>query len=162
MTIKEETKKKRRATYLVCVNDAEYSHVALQFAVKMAQKRAGKLMVLHVTEAAAFQGFGIVADKMRAEQKKEAKKLLRDMTKELDVETQLLHREGVIEEEIVATVEENHDVDMLIVGAAAETSTRSKTLQPLVAQLGNKIMVPMLIVPGNLTEDQMDLLTDRA
>ena len=156
---KNHVGKEQYPCYLVCVNNADYSGVALQFACKMAQKRHGRIKVLHVTEAAAFKGFGAVADKMRAEQKREAKKLLKELTKDTDVATELLHREGLIEEEIITVVEEDEGIDMLILGAAAETSTRSKTIQPLVAQLGSKIMVPMLIIPGNLTEQQMDLLT---
>jgi nucleotide-binding universal stress UspA family protein len=147
------------ATYLICVNGEEYSKVALKFACMMAKKRKAKLILLHVTEPVDYQGFGAIDNKIKAEAEKNAKKLLTNLTKEIDMDVVLLHKEGFIGEEIIKVAEENHYIDLLIVGAAAETGTKSKTLHPLVSSIGTKIMVPMVIVPGNLTDQQIELLT---
>ncbi len=148
----------KKATYLVCVSDTDYSKIALDFANKLAGRKNGKIIALHITEPVNYQSFGAIANKMQEEQTKEAEKLLEELTKEIDVEFICMHKEGFIGEEIIKIVEEHHDIDMLILGSAAESSARSKTLQPIVAQLGVKIMVPVLIIPGNLTQQQMDLL----
>ncbi len=149
----------KHATYLLCVNDAEYSKVALKFAGRMAKRKKARIIMLHVTEPTDFQSFGAIANKIKAETEKSAHKLLNNLTKEIDTEVILMHKEGFIGEEIVKVAEENHDIDLLIVGAAAETGSKSKTLQPLVANIGSKIMIPMIIIPGNLTDQQIDLLT---
>ena len=149
---------RKRPIYLVCVSNSDYSKVALEFASQVALKKEGQLVVLHVTEPIDFKSFGSVANKMQEERKKEANKLLRDLTRSIKVEKTLLHREGFIDEEIIKVVEENSDISMLIVGAAAETSPKSKTLHPLVSQVGHKLPIPMLIVPGNLAWQQIEIL----
>lgn len=154
-TIPADTQK---PTYLVCISDTDYSRTALQFAEKIAQRTHGKLIVLHVTEPLDYKSFGLVADKMQVERKKEARKLLHDVTETIGVEKTLMVREGFIEDEIVKVVGKNDHIHMVILGAAAHTSAKNKILQPLVAQLGHKIMVPMLIIPGNITPQQIELL----
>tara|TARA_B100001564_G_scaffold340530_1_gene334293 strand:- start:390 stop:875 length:486 start_codon:yes stop_codon:yes gene_type:complete len=158
-TSSKKQTKKPPVTYLVCVSDADYSKVALDYACSLTKRKKGRLIVLHITEPVDYQGFGVVANKMQAENEKHAKKLLRNLAKEIDVDPILVHKEGFIEKEIIKMVEEHEDIDMLIVGAAFETSSKNKTLQPLVSQIGQKILVPMVIVPGNLTVEQIDALS---
>lgn len=144
--------------YLACISNTDYSKLALQFAATMAKRTGGTLLVLHVTEPSDYKSFGLIEETMQAERKKEAETLLKNMTKDIKVDKQLLYRDGFIEEEIIHVVEENPQICMLVLGAAAQTSAKNKVLQPLVAQLGHKIMVPMLIVPGNITEQQIEML----
>lgn len=148
----------KQPVYLVCVSNSDYSKIALEFAHQLALKKNGKLIVLHVTEPIDFKSFGLVANKMQEEREKEAGKLLRNLTRGIHIEKILLHKEGFIDEEITKVIEENNDISMLIVGAAAETNIKSKTLQPLVSQVGHKLLIPMLIVPGNLTGQQIEIL----
>ena len=161
---KNSTKKAtKRTNYLVCVNDKEYSKVALSFACNMAKKSNGSITLLHVTEPTEYLSFGAVADKMRLELRLEAEKLLNELAKEIqkraDITPALVVCEGIIEDEIVRVIEKDNDINMLIVGAAADSSTKSKVIPPLVAQVGNKLLIPVLVVPGNLTKRQIEELT---
>lgn len=155
--------KAKKVNYLVCVNSEEYSRVALRFACHMAKKNKGSVIVLHVMEPVDYQSFGTVAEKMRQELREKAEKLLQSLAEmsgnESGITPVLLVREGLIEEEIISVVKEDDSINMLLVGSAPESSNKSKILPPLVAQSGNKLQIPILIVPGNLTSQQIEALT---
>jgi hypothetical protein len=65
-------------------------------------------------------------------------------------------REGFIEEEIISVVEEDISIKMLITGVSQESSKKSRIIPPLVSALGSKLRIPMLIVPGSITKQQME------
>ena len=152
-----------KLTYLVCVNKEEYSRVALRFACALVKKHANAtISLLHVMEPADYQSFGSVAEKMRTERRQEAEKLLHEVAEDVldsNMTPILIVREGLIDEEIIKVVEEYTNIQMLIVGVATETSVKSKIVPPLVSQIGQKIHVPMMIIPGSMTPEQIDLLS---
>jgi nucleotide-binding universal stress UspA family protein len=155
---------KKKVNYLVCVNSEKYSEVALHFACNLAVKHNGSVILLHVIEPGDYQTVGAIADTMRQEKFQEAEDLLKrlaaKMKKWADIMPVLVVREGLIENEIISLVEEDRGINMLVVGTAPEkTYLKSKVLPPLVASLGSKLLIPMLIVPGNLTTKQIDELT---
>lgn len=155
--------KEKILNYLVCVNSEEYSEAALQFACRLAKQNNGKIIILHVIEPVDYQSIGSIAEKMRREKIDEAEKLLIKLADKtatwFDRRPALLVKEGLIEEQIISLVEKDLSINMLIVGTAQETNIKSKILPPLVTNLGNKLQIPMLIVPGGLTEYQIKLLT---
>lgn len=157
-TIIEDGKEKRKTNYLVCVNSEDYSKIALKFACRIANKNNGIVTILNVIEPADYQSFALVADAIKEEKRQETEALLQSLAEELDVIPSFMVREGSIEEEIIKVVEEDTSISMLIVGATTEANVKSKVLPQLVAQLGSKLLIPMLIVPGNITEHQMDEL----
>ena len=152
----------KKVNYLVCVNGEKYSEVAAHFAAKLAQNNNGTITILHVIEPADYQSFGGVAETMRSEQIQATEKLLDDLSTKVNkwsgITPILIAQEGVIENEIISVVENDKSINMLIVGAASETATKSKILPPLVASLGSKLTIPMLIVPGNMTNKKIEEL----
>lgn len=152
-----------KTNYLVCVNNEKYSEVALHFATKLAQSNNGSVTILHVIEPADYQSFGGVAAAMRSEQIQETEKLLDYLSQKVrewsNITPCLLATEGVIENEIISVVKNDSSINMLIVGAASSSSSKSKILPPLVASLGSKLSIPMLIVPGNMTDQKIEELT---
>ena len=153
----------KKANYLVCVNSEEYSEVALHFTCYLARKNNGSILLLHVIEPADYQSIGMVAEKMRKEQHTESQKLLNELAgKAKDwsgIMPIVMVREGFIEDEIMAVIKEDRTIKMLITGVSSENSKKSKIVPPLVSALGSKLMIPMLIVPGTLTEQQMEDIT---
>jgi nucleotide-binding universal stress UspA family protein len=155
---------KKKVSYLVCVNNEKYSEVALQFACNLAKRNNGSIVILHVIEPFDYQGIGAVADTMREESFKEAETLLKHLAVKVNkwcsIIPVLVVRVGFVEKEIISLVEEDGGINMLVVGTAPEkTYLKSKVLPPLVASLGSKLRIPMLIVPGNLTSKDIEELT---
>lgn len=152
-----------KAKLLVCVTDSEHSRVALCFACHKAKNTGCPIEILHVIDAAEYQNFFSMADRMRAEKRAEAEALLSRLAEEAHaycgLTPSLMLREGLIGEEIVATIEEDHDINMLLLGTAPDSPSRGNLFPWLASQLGKKLQIPMMIIPGNLTEQQIIELT---
>lgn len=119
--------------------------------------------MLHVLEPPAdFQGLAAVAEKMREERREEAEELMQALAEEAGkagITPSILLREGSIGEVIVEAAQEDFDVNMLVVGAAQSGSGHGKLIAWLAGQLGDKLLVPLMLVPGNLTEQQIEELS---
>lgn len=155
---------KKKVNYLVCVNKEKYSEVALHFACNLAKRNNGSIIMLHVIDPSDYQTIGAIADKMREEIFAEAEEMLKSLADKVkkwaDIMPVIVLREGLIENEIISLIGEDGGINMLVAGAAPEkTYLKSKVLPSLVASLGGKFQIPMLIVPGNLTTKQIDELT---
>lgn len=151
-----------RTSILVCVNDNEHSRVALKFACAKSKKTGCLVSILHVLEPADYQGLSMVMDHIENDKRKVAEKLLHDMA---DLANQfsgvtpvLMLREGINGKEIVAVANQDHTIGMLVMGSSPETPGKGKLLSWLVGQLGKELLIPMIIVPGNLTEQQIEAL----
>lgn len=149
-----------RTKFLVCVDGREESRKALTLACLQAKRRNGVVDILHVMPPADFQTLGAIADRMRAERREEAEMLLKILAEEVNKTTGItpsfVLREGEIAEEIVAAVTEDPEVSMLVIAVAQPSATRGKLIAWLASQLGNKLLVPLMLVPGNLTDQQLE------
>ena len=158
-----EPRKINPAKYLVCVDTGKESRVALRFACIKAQKRGGHVHVLHVMQPADVKTLFSVADKMREERLKEADKLLAILREEAlsiaGIAIQTSIREGQAGDEIINTLMEDFDVNMLVLGVSQQGSKRGKLTSWLASQLGDKLLIPLMLVPGNLTDQQIEELS---
>ena len=120
--------------------------------------------LLHVIEPADFQSFGSVANKMRDEKRQEAEELLQSYAEEAQkhsgITPSIIVREGSIEDEVVATIEEDHSINLVVLGTSPESKNRRKLLPELVDHIGETIPVPVMIVPDCLTDHQVRQLAN--
>lgn len=153
----------KKANYLVCVNGEDYSRVAVRFTSSMAKNNNGSVIILHVIELSDYKSFGTVVDKIREESRENAEILLQSLAdmahNEYGITPVFMVREGLIEEEIMKLIEEDDSINMLVVGADKESASKSKILPPLVSQSGKKLRIPVMIVPGNLSQKEIIALT---
>ena len=153
----------KKVNYLVCVNNEPYSEVALHFACKLAKNNNGLVTILHVIEPSDYHSLGGVEHAMRSEKHDDAQKLLDTLSSKAyewsGIVPIVLLKEGQIEDEIIEVVGGDETVNMMLVGAAPDGANKSKILPPLVSSLGTKFAIPMMIVPGNLSEDKVKILT---
>lgn len=153
-----------KSKLLICVNDTEYSRVALRFCCNKAKNAGYPVEILHVIESMEYQNFLSMADVMRDEKHQEAEELLKRFSEEayesFGITPSLMLKEGLVGEQIIAAVEEDHGINMLLVGTSPDnTASRGKLIPWLASQLGKSLQIPMLIVPGNLTDQQINELT---
>lgn len=150
------------AKYLVCVDSREESRVGLRLACMKAAARGSAVSLLHVLPPADFQVVGAVADRMREERTQEARKLLDMLTAEAEatygVKPGAILREGTVGDQILAAVLEDPEVSMLVISIAQQGAGRGTLSTWLAGQLGSKLLVPLLMVPGNLTDQQLQTL----
>jgi nucleotide-binding universal stress UspA family protein len=150
-------------TFLVCVAHDDHSAVAARFAALRAQNSGGGVALLHVTQPPEFQHWAAVGERMREETREEAQTMLDELAGEVEAllgAKPALHiREGRIGEEILAHIEESESVDLLVVGAAPPDDGHGSLISWLAGQLAGRLNVPLVVVPGNLSDQQLRDLT---
>jgi nucleotide-binding universal stress UspA family protein len=149
--------------YLVCVDASESSRVALHFACKKALKRGGTVELLHVVPKGDMQNLFGVGNKMREEQRQEAEILLKSLSESAfqysGITPTVQIREGRLGEEILEAALADHSVNMLVLGASPESADKGHLVNWLAGKLGDRLLVPLMLVPGNLTDLQIDELS---
>jgi len=149
--------------FLCVVDNTEECRNGIYFAACRARRTGGRLALLYIMEPAEFQHWMSVEEKMREEARAEAEGFLQKYSSEVQEWTgelpSLYVREGKPAETILALIEEEPRISILVLGAG----TDKKGPGPLVSSIGGKMSgkfpIPITIVPGTLTPDQLDMLT---
>lgn len=154
---------KQNRIFLVVVDASAEMKVALRFACRRAHNTGGRVALLYVMEPADFQHWMAVEEKMREERREEAERVLHDLSAEVNAITGqmpiLYVREGKASDQIFELIQEEPDISILVLGAGTGKKGPGPLVSSLAGKLSGKFPIPITVVPGNLTEDQIDLLT---
>lgn len=153
----------RTRKFLVYIDETPECRLALRFASRQAKYTGGGVTLLRVTAPADFQHWLAVEERMRDEAMEEAEQLLHQaaaiVNEAAGITSELVVREGTPSDVILALIDEDPDIRILVLGAA----TGAEGPGPLVALMAGKMAgtmhIPVTVVPGNLTESQIDELT---
>ncbi len=152
-----------QVTFLVCVADDGHSEVAARFAALRAKNSGGHVALLHVVQPPEFQHWAAVGELMRQETREEAEALLNAIAAKVEEVTaeppSVAVREGAIGDEILGHIDENEAINLLVVGAAPPDQGHGSLISWLAGQLAGQLNVPLVVVPGNLDEQQLQDLT---
>ncbi len=148
---------------LVCVDSSPEAKTALTLTALKAKRRGDVLEMLHVMEPVVdVQSLFSVVDRVREERRAAGEALLQELAEWCHeiagITPSLQLKEGRVGEVILSTALEDPDINLLILGAAHSSNGRGKLLGWLAAQLGDQLLVPLMLVPGNLTEQQINTL----
>lgn len=153
-----DVKKKRKGdgrTYLVLADDTPEFLVALRYAGKMAALRHGHLAVAKISEPTEFLGWGGVEEAVRQEVRDKAEKEMESLAQTVQLETgitpSLIIREGKRTEEIINICKGNPAICALILGASGEGN--NPMVHYFTAKGLAQVSVPVVVVPGNLSEE---------
>ena len=149
--------------FLVVVDISEEMNVALRFACQRAKNTGGRVALLYVMEPADFQHWMAVGEKMREERREEAERTLREFASQVQKITGeipvLFFREGKAADEIVDLIKEEPNICILVLGAAIGKKGPGPLVTSLAGKLSGKFPIPITVVPGNLTLEEVDVLT---
>ena len=149
--------------YLVVIDDSPECDRAVYYASRRAARNEAALLMLRIIEPhdRNQQWLG-VADIMKAEAHEEANTALTRFAGRVNgiagITPERAIREGEKVEEILALIEEDQDIATLVLAAG----TGKEGPGPLVAGLAKTIVscpVPIAIVPGHLTDEELDSLS---
>ncbi|HEY4134501.1 MAG TPA: universal stress protein [Alphaproteobacteria bacterium] len=148
--------------FLVVVDKSEEHKVALRYAALRAKRTGGRVALLYVIEPAAFQAFGAVENLMREEQRQEAESVMQGLSSEVqDIcgRTPVFHiREGDVRDELLALIDEDKGISVLVLAAAARGKNPGPLITALAGKMWTKLHIPMTIVPGDLSHQEIDRL----
>lgn len=150
-------------TFLCVVDDTEEFGAALQFACHRANNADGRVALIYVIQPAEFQHWMAVGERMREEAREEAEEMLNVVASVVQKRTGhmpvLYVREGKLSEEVVKLIKEEDGVSLLVLGAATGTDGPGPLVSYLVEKMTGQLRIPVTVVPGNLSEDEIINIT---
>ena len=148
--------------FLVVVDDTPECLIALSFAARRAAHTNGSVVLLFVIEPEAPQGFAGVEDIMRAEARDQAQATLakfaatvRDLA---NLDAEMVIREGKRADEVRHLIESDEDIAVLVLAAGTGSEGPGPLVSAIAGGGSGTFPVPITIVPGTLTEEQLDAI----
>ncbi|MDP7053960.1 MAG: universal stress protein [Alphaproteobacteria bacterium] len=152
-----------RWKFLCVVDDSPECRLALRFAFRRAARTGGGVILLYVIEPADFQHWMAVENLMREEARKVAEEVLQTLADEVNewsgIMPEFSIREGRKQDEVLALLEEEPEIRLLVLGASAEKDGPGPLVTALAGPLSANMRVPVTVVPGNLNIQQIDEIT---
>ncbi|MGN6284953.1 MAG: universal stress protein [Afipia sp.] len=148
---------------LVIVDDTEECDRAVYYASRWAVRVGGRVVMLRVieTEDRNQQWLG-VADIMRAEAEESANAALDRASGRANgiaaITPERVIREGDPSKEILDVIDKDVDISMLVLAAAVGAEGPGPIITMLARTAGN-FPIPLTVVPGNLTDEDIDGLS---
>jgi hypothetical protein len=87
------------------------------------------------------------------------KQLAADVNKSSGIVPELVIRIGQTSEEMMDLLNGDDEISVLVLGASAEEEGPGPLVSALANQLSSTFPIPITIVPGNLSVEQIDALT---
>ncbi len=157
------TATKRDRVFLVVVDDSPEREVALKYASLRARKGGGRVALLRVVEPIGLVEWAGVGVMMQEERREEAEKLLSGLAAQVQEITGgmpiLLLREGEPRDELLALLDEDPRISILILAAAPGSGGPGPLISALTGRYAHRLGVPLTIVPGGLDDKELDRVT---
>lgn len=149
-------------TYLVIMDESPEAESAMRFAARRASKTGGNVRILALVPPAEFSQWSGVQATMEDEARQRAESLVMStagtLMQESGIRPIITVKSGDPITVIRLTLEEDDSIAALVLGAAAQGAPG-----PLIAHFVNnesgRMHCPIMIVPGSLTREEIDLLS---
>jgi nucleotide-binding universal stress UspA family protein len=152
----------RERIFLVVVDETEEMKNALHFASRRALHTGGRVALFYALEPPEFQHWLGVERVMQEEAREQAEQTLQDLAAKVQADTGkmpvLYLREGRRRDELMALIAEEPGISLLVLGMASGREGPGPLVSYLVSQ-GEPIRLPVTLVPGQLSEADIDALT---
>ena len=149
--------------FLVVVDDSPEMQAALRFACRRAKSSDGQVALLRVIEPTEFETFASIGNLMRAEAREAAEQLLDKLAgdvNQMSGHLPVLHvREGNPRDELIALIAEDPSISVLDLAADTGPGGPGPLVSALTGKYIGKLRVPLTLVPGGLSDEQIDAIT---
>ncbi len=152
-----------RRKFLCVVDDSPECRLALRFAFRRAARTGGGVVLLYVIEPADFQHWVAVENLMREEAREAAEEVLHTLADEVSqwsgIMPEFAIREGRKQEQVITLLDDEPEIRLLVLGASAEKDGPGPLVTALAGPNSGDLRVPITVVPGTLTIEQIDEIT---
>ena len=149
--------------FLIVVDESPEFGAALRFAARRAAHTGGRVALLFVIERGEFEHWMAVGELMREEARQQAEQVLHRhaaICKEISGKMPILHiREGRPRDELLDLLDGEPNISVLVLGANTGGKGPGPLVSYLVGKISGKLRVPITVVPGGLSDEQIDALT---
>ena len=148
--------------FLVIIDGTEECDRAVTFAAHRVRRTGGTVVLMAVIEPDEFQHWLGVESIMRAEALEEVDRLLELRSARIatigDICVETVVREGHKADEIEKLINEDNDIAILVLAAGTSSEGPGPLVSAFASRSGNALPVPVTIIPGALTDEQIAAL----
>jgi nucleotide-binding universal stress UspA family protein len=159
----EQTSRAESRVFLVVVDESPELRNALRYACRRAKRTGGRVAMLYVMEPPEGQTWGAVVDLMREEARQEAEAVVAryaDVAVSLTGQPPSIYiREGKSRDELIKLLAEDKSISVLVLGSASGSEGPGPLVTAFAGKLGNQLRIPLTIVPGALSEAEIDAIS---
>ncbi len=151
----------RNRKFLVIVDESPEGETALYYAARRAQRTGGMLTLLYIIPPPEMTHWLGVEEAFREEQTNKARAVFRLLTRKLKnwgfetIRIEETIKEGQKAEEIMKLIDEDSDIGILVLGASTDPSGPGILVSTLAGAKAGSFSIPITIVPGTLTLDEV-------
>ena len=148
---------------LAVVDETPEHRAAVRYAARRAAHTGGRLAMLYVLEPAEVQHFVAIEELTRAERREAAEQLLHGLCEEiapLAGSMPILYiREGRRRDELLALIEEEPTISILVLAAGTGPGGPGPLVSHLTGKGAPRLRIPITILPGGLSPGEIDALS---
>ena len=149
--------------FLVVVDETEEHRLAVHYAARRAAHTGGKLALLYVVEPTEMQHWLAVEELARAERREAAEELLRTLCEDIAPIAGAMPivyiREGRRADELLALINEDPSISILVLAAGTGSEGPGPLVSHLTGKAAARLRIPITIVPGGLSLDEVEALS---
>jgi nucleotide-binding universal stress UspA family protein len=149
--------------FLVVVDETAEHRLAVHYAARRAAHTGGRLALLHVIEPVEVQHWISVQELAREERREAAEQLLQKLCDEVlplaGAVPVVYIREGRPQDELLALIDEEPTISILVLAAGTSQAGPGPLVSYLAGKAMGRLRIPVTIVPGGLTVEQIDALS---
>ena len=149
--------------FLVVVDETPEHQLAVHYAARRAAHTGGRLALLHVIEPPDVQHWIAIEELAREERREAAEELLQKLCDQIapiaGAMPMVYIREGRARDELLALIAEEPAISILVLGAGTSAEGPGPLVSYLTGRGSTRLRIPITIVPGGLTVEQIDALS---
>ena len=143
-------------TIIVCIDTTNASEIVLRYACYKARLGKFAVQILSIVESShknLLFGSKAIENEKRQNLENSLKKLVNKVCSETGIMPSISIREGDIVSEIAYELKHTPECVMLVLGKSNNSLSDNTVLPKVAKKIGNKIKIPVVIVPQNLDEE---------
>src|SRR6266446_5343191 len=149
--------------FLVVVDESEELQIAVHYAARRAAHTGGRVALLYVIEPSELQHWVAIENLAREERREEAEQLMQRLCEEIAPISGSIPivyiREGRRRDELLALINEEASISILVLAAGSGPEGPGPLISYLTGKPAARLRVPITIVPGELTMEQLDAVS---
>jgi nucleotide-binding universal stress UspA family protein len=150
----------RRRKFLVVVDETPEAKVALRFAARRAEHTGGVVSLAHIIATPDTQHWRGVEELMREEAEAEAESTLYEAAKYVHdlngVFSEVVMLEGKKREALLSLIKDDPAISILVLASSSGREGPGPLVSAVAGTSSTSYPIPVTIVPGTLTEAQID------
>jgi nucleotide-binding universal stress UspA family protein len=156
-------KKQEERIFLVVIDETEEMRVALRYAAQRARATGGRVALFSAVEPAEAHQWAAVGELIEEEQRQAAEAIMQryaDDVSRLSGKMPVVYiRQGVARDSLLKLLDEEPSISILILAAGAGRGGPGPLIAALTGKYNPRLHIPLTIVPGTLSDEEIDALT---